>query len=166
MKGQKANKKNKIKFLEEYLLTKDPDFFADNFCDDDAIYDIVMWIDWREEDENIIEYCVDILQTDQLSVETLDANNIRGFETIITYKNQEITIPYKCEGADRDTTIRTLNQIIKSDFEIRLCKESYGSDTLCFLPLTNKQWFQLEEKYKTQVAKKFKKITNKTILFN
>lgn len=163
---EKVNKTDKMKFLEEYLTTKDQNFFSDNFCDDSDIYDIAMWIDWREEDENIITYCEDILQTEQLSVETLDAENERGFDTIITYKNQEISIPYNGNGADRDTTIKTLNQTIQSEFEIRLCKESLGSDTLCFIPLTNGQWNELDKKYPKQVTEKFKKITTETKLFD
>jgi hypothetical protein len=124
-----------------------------------------MWIDWREEDENIINYCEEILQTEELSVETLDVENDRGFDTIITYKNQEISIPYKGEGSDRDTTIKTLNQIIQSEFEIRLCKESCVGDTLCFIPLTNEQWKKLDKKYPKQVNEKFEKITTERILF-
>lgn len=86
---QKANKTDKMKFLEEYLTTQDQDFFSDNFCADSDIYEIAMWIDWREEDDNIINFCEDILQTGELSVETLDAENERGFDTIITYKNKK-----------------------------------------------------------------------------
>lgn len=162
---EKANKTDKMKFLEEYLKTQDQEFFNDNFCDDEDIYEIAMWIDWREEDENIITYCEDILQTEQLSVRTLDAENERGFDTIITYNNQEISIPYKGNGADRDTTIKTLNQTIQSEFEIRLCKESLGSDTLCFVPLTNKQWNELDNNYPKQVNEKFEKITTETKMF-
>lgn len=162
---EKANKTDKMKFLEEYLTSQDKDFFNDNFCDDSDIYDSAMWIDWREEDENIITYCEEILQTEQLSVKTLDAKNERGFDTIITYKNKEISIPYKGNGADRDTTIKTLNQTIQSEFEIRLCKESLGSDTLCFIPLTNRQWNELDEKHQKQMSEKFEKITTETKLF-
>lgn len=162
---EKVSKADKVIFLEEYLTTKDQNFFDENFCDDSDIYKIAMWIDWREEDDNIINYCEDILQTGQLSVKTLDAENERGFETIITYKNQEISIPYKGKGADRDTTIKTLNQTIQSEFEIRLCKESIGSDTLCFIPLTNEQWNELDEKYPKQMREKFEKISTETKLF-
>lgn len=161
-----ADKTDKIKFIADYLTAQDQDFFNNHFCDDDDIYEIAMWIDWREEDENIITYCEDILQTDSLSVETFDADNKRGFEIKIIYKNKETIIPYKGKGADRDTTIKTLNQIIQSEFEIRLCKESLDSDTLCFLPLTNNEWIELETKYPKQVNEKFQKITSETIMFN
>ncbi|WP_228277599.1 hypothetical protein [Acinetobacter dispersus] len=44
-------------------------------------------------------------------------------------------IPYQGEGADRDTTLKALNQILQPDYEIRFCMASDGSDTLAFLPL-------------------------------
>ena len=163
---EKASKTDKMKFLEQYLTTQDQDFFSDNFCDDNDIYDIAMWIDWREEDENIIINCEDILQTEKLSVETINAENERGFDTIITYKNQKTSIPYKGNGADRNTTIKTLNHKIQSEFEIRLCKESLGSDTLCFIPLTNEQWIELDKKYPKQVNEKFEKLMTETKLFD
>jgi hypothetical protein len=124
-----------------------------------------MWIDWREEDENLITYCKKILQTQQLSVATVDVQNERGFDTIITYKGQQTTIPYQGIGSDRDTTIKALNNAIKADFEIRLCKETEGNDTLCLVPLSNQQWLELEAKFPKQVAHKFEKITDSTILF-
>lgn len=153
----KVDKTDKMKFLKEYLTTQNNDFFKDNFYDDSDGHNIVMWIDWREEDENIVTYCERILQTNQLSAETLDAENKRGFDIIITYKNQKTIIPYKGAGADRDTTIKTLNKTIQTEFEIRLCKESLGSDTLCFLPLAKEQWSELEAKYPGQVDEKFEK---------
>lgn len=161
----KESKTKKMKFLEDYLTTQDQDFFMDNFFDHVDIHEIAMWIHWRDEDENIITYCEDILQTEQLSVETLDSANERGFDTIITFKNQQISIPYKGKRADRDTTIKTLNQTIQSEFELRLCKESMGSDILCFVPLTNEQWIDLENKYSKEVSEKFEKITTETKMF-
>lgn len=163
---EKIDKTDKMKFLSAYLTTKDEDFFYDNFCNDKEIYQIAMWIDWKEEDENIIKYCEDILQTNELSVETLNAENERGFETIITYKGKRSQIPYKGTSADRDTTIKTLNKTIQPDFDIRLCKESVGSDTLCFIPLTSSQWLEFETKYGKQIEEKFQKITNDTKIFN
>lgn len=162
---EKADKSDKLKFLTEYLTTTDEDFFNDNFCDDDKIYDIAMWIDWREEDENIITSCEGILQTQHLAVKTQNANNERGFDTIITYKNQETSIPYKGAGADRNTTIIALNQTLHPEFEIRLCRESLGSDTLCFLPLTTEQWSDLDTKYSKKVDERFKRITIETTMF-
>ncbi len=161
---EKADKTDKILFLEKYVASQDSDFFYDNFYDNDMDA-IAMWIDWREEDENIITYCEDILQTNVLFVTTNNADNERGFHIIISYKDQETVIPYKGAGADRDTTLMTLNQILQPEFEIRLCKESLGNDTLCFLPLSQEQWSFLDTQYSEQVSEKFEIITKWTRMF-
>jgi hypothetical protein len=158
------DKTDKMKFLAEYLASSDADFFNDYFGDND-IYDIIMWVDWREEDENIVRYCEDIIKTGQLSAEVLNAENERGFDFIITFKNSKTNVPYKGNGADRDTTIRTLNTVIQPDYEIRFCKESDGNDTLAFLPLSREQWKELDAKFKNEVDSKFKRITNETKIF-
>lgn len=161
---EKTDKTDKMLFIEKYLVSKDGDFFYDNFYDND-IDAIAMWIDWREEDENIITYCEDLLQTNVLSVKTNNADNERGFETIINYKSQETLIPYKGTGADRDTTLIALNQVLQPEFEIRICKESLGNDTLCFLPLSQEQWLFLDTKYPGQVIEKFEIITPNSKMF-
>ena len=48
------------------------------------------------------------------------------------------------DKTDRDTTIITLNEVLSPDYEIRFCIDSDGSDTLAFLPLSAKQWADLE----------------------
>ncbi|KFF02810.1 hypothetical protein IX38_12630 [Chryseobacterium luteum] len=50
-----------------------------------------------------------------------------------------------------------LNFASYSEFEIRLCKESLGNDTLCFIPLRNEQWDEPDIKYSTQVNENFEK---------
>ncbi len=162
---EKEDKTDRMLFIEKYLVSKDSDFFYDNFYDND-IDAIAMWVDWREEDENIVTYCEDILQTHVLSVKTVNADHERGFETIISYKDQETFIRYRGIGADRDTTLITLNQVLHPEFEIRLCKESLGNDTLCFLPLLQEQWHFFETRYPEQVREKFEIITSNSKMFN
>jgi hypothetical protein len=161
---QPIDKSDKMKFLAEYLASSDADFFYDNFCGDD-IYDIVMWVDWKEEDEDIVRYCEDIIKTGQLSAEVLNAENERGFDFVITYKNSKTNVPCKGKDTDIDTTIRTLNAVIQPDYEIRFCIESDGSDTLAFLPLSREQWKELDTKFANEIISKFKRITNKTKMF-
>lgn len=59
----------------------------------------------------------------------------------------------------------TLNEVLKPDYEIRLCKISVGSDTLEFIPLPKSLWEQLEQEYPDNVKKLFKNITPSSILF-
>ena len=145
----------KIDKLDKYLKTEEYDDFYN------LGRDIVFWVDWREEDDAIIEYCETCLKTNSLSAEIKQTSD--ELELVITYEDSI----YKEKVIDRDSTIISLNEIIKPKYEIRFCKVSDGSDTLAFLPLANHQWKQLIEKYGEQkINQCFEPINKDSIMFN
>ncbi|WP_244307354.1 hypothetical protein [Flavobacterium fluviatile] len=117
----------KIEKLVKYLESEEYDDFynLDN--------DIVFWVDWRESDDAIVEYCEKCLKTNLLSAEMKQVSD--DLELTIKYENRV----YTEKIVDRDSTIIALNVIIKPKYEIRFCKVSDGSDTLAFLPLASQQ---------------------------
>lgn len=152
----------KLELVKKYVESKSDDVYYEIF---ENRYDIIMVVDWREYDEDIINYCEAILETENLSVETIDTENKQGFETIIHYHDKATKVPYQGEEADRDTTIITLNEVLEPNFEIRLCKVSIGNDTLEFLPLPTEIWNQLESEFPENIDVLFQKIDKSTILF-
>ena len=74
-------------------------------------------------------------------------------------------IPYQGEGADRDTTLKALNQILQPDYEIRFCVASDGSDTLAFLPLPSSLWQQLDQKYSNSIHQLFRTFEQDSTFF-
>ena len=142
-KGESSG--DKYDLLKEYLRIGASEYFHDTLSESD---DLLIWVDWREEDASIVDYCEDILKTGELSAEDINSDDDPlGFEVIITYKGTKHKVNYPGEGADRDTTIITLNEVLQPDFEIRFCKDSNGSDTLAFLPLSVSQWSELENEF-------------------
>lgn len=152
----------KIELIESYIKDPSDNNFYDTFSDR---YDIIMVVDWREMDEDIISYCEQIINTKSLSVELDDCDNKQGFTLTIYYKDKSLIVPYQGDGADRDTTLLALNEILQPDYEIRFCVESNGSDTLVFMPLLKLLWQQLEDKYPDQVAKLFEKFASNSEFF-
>jgi hypothetical protein len=152
----------KFDLIRRYIQSESDEFYGEKF---DGRYDIIMVVDWREFDEDIIEYCENALETTHLSVETIDVDNKRGFDTFIEYNGKKVSVPYQGEGADRDTTIITLNEVIKPAYEIRLCKRSIGNDTLEFLPLPKENWDALENEFPGKVDEFFQKINIGDTLF-
>ena len=131
------------------------------FDDESAVF----WVDWREEDDAIPEYCEGILKTGSLSGELVEIGADPGFEIYIAYNGQRVTIPVVVGAEDRHITLHTLNQILSPDYEIRVCVDSNGSDTLAFVPLASEDWAKLESSYGTEVAKRFRRIQAKPNLF-
>lgn len=156
----KITRKHKMKFFSAYLSSTDENFFIDNFIEgDEGIYDIAMWVDWKDYSLDIVEYCIDILNNNDLSVTEEDNGNV-----IITYKNVSTKIDFNTEDTDQDATIKTLNKVISEDYQIRFCSECDG-DTLCFIPLTHKQWELLEKEYPNELNEKFQKININSTFF-
>jgi hypothetical protein len=151
------DRNDKLKLIGDYLQNGTDEFFDAAFSNE---YDMVLWVDWREEDEKIIEYCENILQTKQLHAEVKDAENEMGFDIFIHFGGNKHKIPYVGTGADRDTTITTLNEVLKPHYELRLCRCSMGSDTLAYLPLTSTDWAKLEQQFAEKVDRHFIKINS------
>ena len=77
-----------------------------------------VWIDWREYDEDIINYIEEVIQSGELSGKSKNADNEMGFDIFIKWKGKEYKISYpNKEGSDRDTTIKILNKIIQSEYK-------------------------------------------------
>jgi hypothetical protein len=145
----------KLTLLNKYLSSA----AAEDF--DTIPNSVVCWVDWREEDDAVVEYCEKRLQTGQLSATMEDTPE--GLELQITFQG---TL-HRDKIVDRDRTIIFLNGIIQPNYEIRFCKASDGSDTLAFLPLTATEWKQLETQYGTDVINRcFEKINAESVMFN
>ena len=143
------------------------DEFLNNPQNTDSFYesDTVIAIDWREDDEDIVQYFNNAIGH-KISVQIENNYKPYGSDIILTYKEKTVIIPYE-EKKDRDTTIIWINEVIKEDFTICLFIESMEDDTLLFCVLPNEQWNKLEqEQGKTKLNKYFSKITLNSKMFS
>ncbi len=105
----------------------------------------LVWIDWREYDEDIIRYFNEMME-DKLELELIDNGKPYGDDIVLVKGTEKLQIPYE-EEMNRDTTIKYLNEFIKPDYEIRWFLESLGNDTLGFILLKSDEWKKLEEEF-------------------
>ena len=143
------------------------DEFLNNPQNADSFYenDTVIAIDWREDDEDIVQYFNNAIGH-KISVQIENNYKPYGNDIILTYKEKTVIIPYE-KKKDRDTTIIWINEVIKEDFTICLFIESMEDDTLLFCVLPNEQWNKLEqEQGKTKLNKYFSKITLNSKMFS
>lgn len=119
--------------------------FLNNPQNTDSFYesDTVIAIDWREDDEDIVQYFNNAIGH-KICVQMENNDKPYGNDIILTYKEKTVIIPYE-EKKDRDTTIIWINEVIKEDFSICLFIESMEDDTLLFCVLPNEQWNKLEK---------------------
>jgi hypothetical protein len=83
----------------------------------------------------------------------------------ISYRGQRAKVPLVEGLADRHITLHSLTQLLQPDFEIRVCVDSNGMDTLAFLPLSGADWSALESTFGDNVGRRFRKIEKHPNLF-
>ena len=127
---------------------------VDDFFESSA----VVWVDWREDDSDLIEYFNDLMK-EPIEVQMLDNAKPYGDDILLKKGDKACQIPYQ-EVMDRDTTIKYFNDCIQPEYEIRWFVESLGSDTLGFVLLPSHEWQSLAEEFgNIKVEKDFLPIT-------
>ena len=126
------------------------------FEDEQTIDDLwdsedIVWIDWREDDEDIISYFNDLLE-EQVEVQTVDNAKPYGPDIVLSKAGKQLHIPYGQEK-DRDTTIKYFNDFVKEEYGVRWFAESLGDDTLGFIVLPAAEWQKLEDNFGEQTVR-------------
>lgn len=126
---------------------------------------VLVEIDWREYDEDVVKYFNKRIGN-MISVRMENNKKLYGNDIILIYKDKSLRIPYQ-EKMDRDTTIKSINEVIKDDFSIRLFVDSAQDDTLAFCILPNEQWEILEKEFgKNELNRYFIKVTHNIKMFD
>ena len=136
------------------LFLKNPVTEKDNFWNNEAL----VWIDWGEEDDAIIEYFNEHLDKEhQIKFELVNIDAKRGID-IYLFKGQE--------KMDRDTTLKAVENYINPKYQIRWFMYSDGDDTLAFVLLLTEQWTALEKEFGEKTVRDiFAKITPSSVMF-
>ena len=128
--------------IREFL--SDPDKNEDEFWESDAL----IWVDWGDEDESVIKYFKDELpEKDKIRFECADSDKERGVDIILEKDGVKRPIPYEDDCTDRDTTLKSVQEYLSPDYQIRWYMGSLGGDTLAFCILTASQWNELEREF-------------------
>ena len=121
-------------------------FFA-NDIDLTDLYDseAIIWIDWREYDEDVVRYFSDVM-AEPIDIEIVGNGKPYGDDIVLRKGDKELQIPYGDEQ-DRDVTIKYFNDFVKPDYEVRWFTESLGNDTLGFTVLSGSEWAKLNDEF-------------------
>lgn len=155
-------------FIAKLLKTSNHDEAVEILVDDGGNHgaeQFIFWVDWREEDDSIIEACESVLQTEELSGELEDADHDDGYDIYIEYKGKRKKVPLSYSPEDRHITICALNKVLQPKYEVRFCIDSHGADTLAFLPLSSAGWKHLEKQHGELIDRHFYKIQEKPNLY-
>ena len=147
-----------------YTLVKD--FFSHDMDLDDLFdSEAIIWIDWREYDEDVVNYFNDMM-AEPIDIELISNGKLYGDDIVLKHGNKELQIPYGDEQ-DRDVTIKYFNDFVKPDYEVRWFIESLGNDTLGFTVLSGAEWANLEDEFGADTVRYyFEPINLESNMFN
>ena len=137
---------------------------ADEFWESDDL----IWIDWREEDESIIEYFNDKLpDAEKIKFRCVEVDKERGVDIFLEKDGEEKAIPYSDECTDRDSTIKSIAGHVSPGMQIRWFMGSLGGDTLAFCIASTDEWRRLEEEFgREKTAFYFSPVCSDSVMFD
>ena len=141
-------------------------FFA-NDIDVYGLFDseAISWIDWREDDEDVVNYFNDIMD-EPIDIQPVSNGKPYGDDIVLQKGDKKLLIPYGDEK-DRDVTIKYFNDFVKPDYEVRWFAESLGNDTLGFTVLSGAEWAKLNDEFGADVVRYyFEPIDFESDMFN
>ena len=141
-------------------------FFA-NDIDLNDLFDseAIIWIDWREYDEDVVNYFNDMMD-EPIDIQIVSNGKPYGDDIVLKNGNKELQIPYGDEQ-DQDVTIKYFNDFVKPDYEVRWFTESLGNDTLGFTVLSGAEWANLEDEFGADTVRYyFEPINLESNMFN
>ena len=147
-----------------YNLVKD--FFSHDMDLDDLFdSEAIIWIDWREYDEDVVNYFNDMMD-ESIDIKTVSNGKAYGDDIVLQKGDKELQIPYGDEQ-DRDVTIKYFNDFVQPDYEVRWFAESFGNDTLGFTVLSGAEWAKLDDEFGADTVRYyFEPINLESNMFN
>ena len=125
----------------------------------------IIWIDWREDDEDVVNYFNDMMD-EPIDIQTVNNGKPYGDDIVLQKGDKELQIPYGDEK-DRDVTIKYFNEFVKPDYEVRWFTESLGNDTLGFTVLSGAEWAKLNDEFGADTVRYyFEPINLESNMFN
>jgi len=143
---------NRLDLVE--LLIREPSEVTTNALHSDR--ENVVWIDWGEEEVLIVTLTEQVIRTGFLTAAlATDSDHL-----VISFKGKDYKYPLVMDDTNQHKTLLRLNEVLNPDYELRMAWDSDGSDTLAVIPLTLKQWGELEVRFGTgTVDKAFLKLS-------
>ncbi len=140
-----------------------PEKYEDAFWESNEL----IWIDWRDFDESIIRYFNEKLpEKDKIHFESMEIEKERGIDILLKKNGVSKAIPYADEYMDRDTTLRSIQEYVSPEYQIRWYMGSLGGDTLAFCIYPTAQWKQIEQEFGIEkVAYYFAPVKADSIMF-
>jgi hypothetical protein len=117
--------------------------------------DNIIWIDWREEEEAIVDYVRDRIGAEDLTATISESDNDWGYAVTISLRNESRIICPELKLDSRHATLIALDELLSGDFQIRFVSDTTGSDTIGVTVERVGDWDMLYKKYGRRLNEHF-----------
>jgi hypothetical protein len=109
-------------------------------------------VDWREDETDLIAYVANAIPEAGLSFVESES----GEDLLLSYKGRSAPAGLTMSPRDRYITIRAINRLLAGDYEMRLFRVTYESDTHSFYVKPASWWHETEQAYPAEMARVFR----------
>jgi hypothetical protein len=134
--------------IDPVLLSGDDEAIQEFASDTDKC----VVVDWREDEGDLIDYVIDLIPEAGLSFDEDES----GEDLVLSYKGRTLPVGLTRTPRDRYITIRALNKILSGDYEMRLFRVTFESDTHSFYLKRCGWWLSAEQAHPQEIARVFR----------
>jgi hypothetical protein len=110
-------------------------------------------VDWREMETDLVGYVMRAIPEAGLSFTGDEAKDI-----MLAYKDKTLPVGLTHSPGDRYITIRAMNKVLEGDFEMRLFRVTYFSDTHMFYVQSAAWWQEAERLHPQDMERVFQRV--------
>ena len=137
---------------DEVLVSGDDDELWEYAYDTDKC----LVVDWREEDDAVVEEAAGLIPEAGLSAEWTDGDPA---DLVVRYKGRRVPLGLTGTPDDRSIVLRGLAGVLAGDYELRAFARSLETDTLAVLVKPAAWWRAMDERFPARMAQVFRPIT-------
>lgn len=104
-------------------------------------------VDWREDDDAIVDYVNGLLShlgLPAIEHEWVHHEDQQSVDLILSFQGRTVRTAMKYGTLQRYATLRALNEVVSSDVELRACRANLVDDTHVFLGHRKGWWASLQ----------------------
>lgn len=145
------------------VLQNPPKSYSDAIFEDK---DNIIWVDWREAEDSIVESVSEKLGTNLLVCQIVEIDTPAGYEAIISYGQKVAKV--KCiEGrSTQHDTLAAIADLLGKEFELRHVSDTNGTDGAGIVVGAAAEWRRLASEYGRRLDEHFVPVSALPDLFN
>ena len=115
----------------------------------------IVWIDWREEEDVIVDEIAAKIAMFPLSATVRDADNEAGYDVEVMCRNQRRIVNPDATFDSRHATLNAIDELVSPEYQIRFVTDTNGADTIGVAVELSSDWSRLHQRFGKRLNEHF-----------